>query len=105
MLGVTCVLRLWKVFYVLLSKIRTPGQGREASRVSIVRGSRRGPTAHKERDVLSYFFSDGVRIPTKSSLGKSEARCTTVSKSKGNNLLLLFRQEETRSELVLGKRD
>ena len=32
-------LRLWKVFYVLLSKTRTPGQGREVSRVSIVRGS------------------------------------------------------------------
>jgi hypothetical protein len=25
-------LRLWKVFYVLSSKIRTPGHGREASR-------------------------------------------------------------------------
>lgn len=31
---------LWKVFYVLSSKIRTPGQGREAS--SIVRVVGRG---------------------------------------------------------------
>ena len=36
-------LRLWKVFYVLSSKIRTPGQGRERlERASIVRVVGRG---------------------------------------------------------------
>ena len=82
-------LRLWKVFYVLSSKIRTPGQGRGLERASIVRSwVEAGTTSPRTRelDVLSYFHSDGVRIPTKSSLGKSEARCTTVSKSKGNKL-------------------
>ena len=54
-------LRLWKVFYVLLSKTRTPGQGREVSRVSIVRGSRRGPTAHKIAGrALIFFFRWGT---------------------------------------------
>jgi hypothetical protein len=53
-------LRLWKVFYVLSSKIRTPGRAErlQALFVSWVEAG-------------TYFHSDGVRIPMKSSLGKS----------------------------------
>ena len=79
----------WEVFYVPSSKSRAPGQGGEgveSCKASI--GSWSGWDKLKLWELFVEELSFFLRIPTKRSRGKSEARSTTVSKSKENNVLL-----------------